>query len=186
MIFVYMSMIETETERQLFAQFYEKMSLKCLHIAMAITKDKVLAEDVVHEAFIKFITKKEMYFSLPCNEQESLIVIIVKNKAIDILRKERKFIMDTIDERGEEMFADDFDVIMNYESTESYKRLVNLVETLPEIYKNVFYMKYVQDLNNGEIAKLLSITSDAVAVRLNRAKKKLAQMILKGDENYGY
>ena len=185
MFLIYISMFETETERQSFATFYEKVHLKCFHVAMSITKEKTLAEDAVHEAFIKFIEKKEQFFSLPCNKQESLIVIITKNKAIDILRKERKPTMDIVDEYGDEFIASDFDIEKDYETAEAYSKLVSLVEALPEIYKTVFYMKYVQDFSNGEIAELLSVTKDVVGVRLNRAKSKLAKILMKGDEIYG-
>jgi len=185
MFIIYMSMFETEDERRSFAAFYEKVNLKCLYVAIAVTKDKTLAEDAVHEAFIKFISKKDEFSLLPCNKQESLIIIITKNKAIDILRKERKPTMDITDEHGDEIIADDFNIEKDFETAESYKQLVALIKKLPEIYKDVFYMKYVQDLSNGEIAELLSITKDVVGVRLNRAKSKL-KSLLKGDENYGY
>jgi len=185
MFLIYVSMLETEAERQSFAKFYERVKAKCLHVAITITNDKALAEDAVHEAFIKYIAKKGQYLPLPCNKQESLIVIITKNKAIDILRKERKPTMDITDEYGEEILTGGFNIEKDFETAESYKQLVGLIKKLPEIYKDVFYMKYVQDMSNGEIAELLSITKDAVGVRLNRAKSKL-KTLMKGAENYGY
>ena len=185
---IYKSMLETKTktERQSFTEFYERVNLKCLRVALGITKDQTLAEDAVHNAFLKFISEKEKFSSLPYDKQESLITIIVKNKAIDILRKENKLTTYIVNESGEETLADDFDISVDYESAESYERLVSLIDTLPEIYRVVFEMKYIQDLSNGEIAKLLDVTKEVVAMRLNRAKKNLAEMIRKGSESYGH
>lgn len=179
-------MFENEAERQRFEKFYESMYRKCLHMAMSVTKNRVLAEDAVQEAFLKYMYKKEKYFSLPCNKQEALIVIMVKNKAIDILRKQKIRVVDIVDEYGDEILADGVNIETDYVTDESYKRLLSLVETLPDIYKNVFYMKYVLELNNGEIAEMLEITKDTVAVGLNRAKEKIKEKILKGGESIGY
>lgn len=173
MLMFYLSLFETEDEKQSFSQFYERVKFKCLRVAMSITKDQALAEDAIHNAFMKVIGQKEEFFALPCYKQDSRIVIMVKNKAIDILRSYKKLTENIADEA----VASDYDLDSEYENVESYEELKNLIKKLPDIYRVVFEMRHIQDLDNSEIAEVLDVTKDVVAMRLNRAKKKLIDMI---------
>jgi RNA polymerase sigma-70 factor (ECF subfamily) len=169
-------MLDTENERQTFSELYDRMNLKCLHIARKITIDHSLAEDAVHNAFLKIIEKKDRYFSLPCYQQDALIVTIVKHKAIDIVRTIQKPTVD-IDELDREVVSDNVDVSLVYENAESYEGLRGLIRALPEIYRVVFEMRYIQDFTNAEIGDFLDITKETVAMRLMRARARLKKML---------
>jgi len=179
MLILYVSMFNSESDRQNFADFYQRVKLRCFHVAIGITKDKGLAEDALHNGFEKLLSIKESFFALPCNKQESLIVVIVKNKAIDLMRKEKKTTVG-LDEAAEEVIADDSDIVMDYENNESFERLVGYIKALPEIYQIVFELKYLHGFSISEIAGLLDLSKNTVTVRLNRARNKLIEMI-RGD-----
>jgi len=55
MICYYLALLETEKERQIFADIYERYKYDCLHVAMSICGDNILAEDAVHNAFMEII-----------------------------------------------------------------------------------------------------------------------------------
>jgi RNA polymerase sigma-70 factor (ECF subfamily) len=172
MFYFYLSMLETENEKQTFAQIYEETRHACYHVAVSITKNAAMAEDAVHNAFLSVIENKEKIFSMPCGKRKSLIVIITKHKAIDLTRKkDNQFSSEEIE------IADDFDLCDIFESQEGYAYLINCIKTLPEKYKTVFYLRYVKDMNNMEIAALLGITNKAVSTRLARAKQMLREMV---------
>ena len=86
MWFIFISILETDQEKQLVTKLYEEHSLACLHIAIKISKNQALAEDAVHNAFLEIVRKKENFLYLSGSEFRSKIVIIVKNKVIDLLR----------------------------------------------------------------------------------------------------
>ena len=78
MLFMYLSMLETEDERFAFEKLYEKARHTCLHVALAITKNQAMAEDAIHNAFLYAIKNKEKIFALPCGKLKSYIVLITK------------------------------------------------------------------------------------------------------------
>jgi len=47
------------------------------------------------------------------------------------------------------------------------------VGALPQKYREVVVLRYLEGLGTDEICDLLAITANAMQVRLNRAKKKL-------------
>ncbi len=63
-------------------------------------------------------------------------------------------------------------------------KVMNTASTLPEIYSSVLFMKYSEDLSIGEIAKNSGVTENVISVRLNRALKKLREIIEKEEEKY--
>ena len=60
------------------------------HIAFEVLKDDALAEDAVQDAFVKIIKHLDDLGEIKCHKTKSFIVIIVRNSAIDILRKEKR------------------------------------------------------------------------------------------------
>lgn len=178
MLSFYMSMLDTEEEKIAVADLYEQMKRICLHVAMQVTHDKALAEDAVHEAFISVIKQKDTILSQPRGKQRSKIVNITKNRAIDLMRRRNRHPEDSIDEPNDgKVIADRFDVSEFVVGQVSAERLVNMIRTLPEIYKTVFELRYVHEMKNSEIAKLLDISSKAVHMRIVRAKIMLQEII---------
>ena len=57
--------------------------------------------------------------------------------------------------------------------------LFELMAKLPAIYRTVLYLRYYEEYQVKEIAKLLHITPNLVSARLSRAKKLMKKEILK-------
>ena len=112
MISIYLSMLDTEQERKKVRELYEEHKYALLHYAIKIIKNQDMAEDAVHNAFISIIEKKEKYLKLNCRDFRRLAVIIVRNKCIDMLRKQKPFANIPIEEleiflETEEMAVDE-------------------------------------------------------------------------------
>lgn len=185
MLTFYLSILNTEEDKLTFAEIYEQVKSTCLHVAIKITKNQAMAEDAVHNAFLAVIKHKDEIFNLPCGKRKSKIVIITKNKAIDLLRAQNKYSYVSTDEMSDEIFIDDFDISKCIENQEAVENLLNHIASLPEIYKSVFELRYVHEMNNIEIAELLDITPKAVSTRISRAKIMLKEMIEKEAEKNG-
>ena len=76
----------TVGESQTFEQSYTRLKAMCTIIANSVTRDTGLAEDVVHNCFVKIMEHRDKYFSLPTPKRDGYIVVMVKNKAIDTMR----------------------------------------------------------------------------------------------------
>ena len=181
MLAFYLTILDSEEDKQTFAEIYEQLKQKCFKVALAITHNTSSAEDAVHDAFLAVIKHKEKIFSLSCEKRASLIVIITRNKALDRLKSDKVRAYTPIDD----VWADEAigipDVSFVAEGRESYEHLINCISTLPATIKAVAEMKFVLGMRNFEIAELLSITPQNVSMRIKRAREILAKSL---EENY--
>ncbi|MFJ7917373.1 MULTISPECIES: RNA polymerase sigma factor [unclassified Lysinibacillus] len=178
MLAFYISLLETEQERDKMAEIYEEHRHSLLKYALKITShNQEMAEDAVHNAFISIINEKEKYFHLDSRDFRYLAVIIVKNKCIDLLRKERRYVdipMDAL-----EIFLEskekpiDKQVIISSE----YAAIRRHMSSIDEISKQVLLMKYVLGMSYKEIGETLSMTPKHVDTRIFRAKEKVRRLV---------
>ena len=160
---IYLSMIETIEERDIFERVFLKYRYLMLYVAKKILQNHPDAEDAVHEAFIAVIKNIEKFSDVESPKTRSLIVLIVERKAIDILRKKQK-----------ENFLEINEAILGIEMPEPGDLgVADAIVRLPAHYREVLLMRYDNGLTNHEIAKLLDITESGVRKLLGRAKRAL-------------
>lgn len=176
-LLIYLAMIDSEQDELTFINIYEKYRFTIMHTAMLILKDQYLAEDAVHNAFLKVIENLNMFNGLSHSKIKSLITIITKNKAIDILRKENGLLKIPIDTEDYLLTSDEPDPLEALISEQGYNILINCISKLNNLYKPVLELKYIYDYTDIEIARLLDITPQNVNMRIYRAKGMLREMI---------
>lgn len=89
---LYISMLETEQEKMKMADVYEEHKHALLLNALKVTGyNQAMAEDAVHNAFISIIKEKEKYLQLDSKNFRYVSVTIVRNKCIDLIRKEKHY-----------------------------------------------------------------------------------------------
>jgi RNA polymerase sigma-70 factor (ECF subfamily) len=182
MISLFLSTMENPEECDAIRAMYEDNRKLFINVAVRITGDYASAEEVVQDAFIKIISQKNIFFETPCNKRCALIVIMVRNKAIDYMReRKRKMTVGLFDEASDNIFVDDSDISAGIEGEEGLERLIKYINALPEVYKTVFELRYMHDMDNGEIAESLGMKKETVALKLTRAKKRLRKMLEGGD-----
>lgn len=173
---IYLSMIETEEDKNKFIQLYEKYRKLMFYVANQILKDEYLAEDAVHHTFINVIENLDKISDIDCHKTKSYIVTMVRNCAINLYNQRKRHPLVSLD------------AAIGIESNETFQfeeeTLVKAVANLPEIYNSVLTLKYVQEFSNSEIAELLAIPEPTVRKRLERAKIKVQEIMDKeGYEN---
>jgi RNA polymerase sigma-70 factor (ECF subfamily) len=60
---------------------------------------------------------------------------------------------------------------------ETFAKVRGAVQVLPQKYREVVVLKYLQGLDTPEICELLGLTVNTMQVRLNRAKKRLREQL---------
>ena len=168
----YLSMIETKEDKGKFVLIYEKYRKLMFYIANQILKDPYLAEDAVHQTFIKIIENLDKIEAVDCHKTKSYVVTMVKNCAINYYNRRRSHIEIPFEEL-ENIITDDID----YQEDLDY--LTKAITKLPVIYKAILTLKYVQEYSNAEIAKMLDISEATVRKRLERAKFKVQEILEK-------
>jgi RNA polymerase sigma-70 factor (ECF subfamily) len=60
---------------------------------------------------------------------------------------------------------------------ETFSRVRRAVQALPQKYREVVVLRYLQGLEPDEVGELLGIRVNAVQVRLNRARTRLKEQL---------
>lgn len=60
---------------------------------------------------------------------------------------------------------------------ETFARVRRAVQALPQKYREVVVLKYLQGLETNEACELLGVTANAMQVRLNRARARLREQL---------
>ena len=90
MLPIYLAELDTQEEKDKFAELYEKYSRKMYNIALAILKNNEDAEDAVDITFHRLAHNFTKISQKSCKEIEGYIVISIRNTSIDIYRKKKK------------------------------------------------------------------------------------------------
>lgn len=165
----------TPAERDKFEYLYHKYKNLCLKKAYDILRDYSLAEDAVSEAFLRIYKNLDKIEDPDSNRSIAFVVTVARNAALTLLSKEKKQDSDELDEAQEDSFNLEQMALSNL----SLEGIYGLLEQINEDLRSVFTLKFAYDLSHREIAGLLGITENNVTVRLHRAKKKLAQLLVK-------
>jgi len=153
-------------------EIYEKHKNMMLHVAMGILHDQFLAEDAVHRAFLRIINSLDKLKSNSSAKTKSYLSIVVRNVSIDLYNNSKNLKEISLDEIIDKVAAD-FDVEDNYASKVEFELLADRINNLPEIYRDVFVLKYYHDYSIKEISAILDMSINAIKKRLERARKHL-------------
>ena len=171
MLPIYLAELDTQEEKDRFAELYEKYSRKMYHIALSILKNPVDAEDAVDIAFHKFAKNFTNISQINSDEIKSYIVICIRNTAIDIFRS-RKRIESKTQAVKEDDFYEDF-----WEQKTDHLSMIESIRSLSDEYRDIIFLRDYQMLSVKEISKLMNISETAVTSLCCRAHKKLKKIL---------
>lgn len=156
-------------------KLYNLMKTTVYAVALAIVRDRNIAEDIVQETFVKVYMKINKY--IPNTNPKAWIITITRNLAYDSLRNQKGIISSAdFDENymqdGAEKQALELDeIILNkLELTEELFKLC-------EIERQIVVLHVVAGLKHSEISKILNIPEGTVRWKYSSALKKLAERL---------
>ena len=170
-------------ETQLYHELIRPYERGVYIMALSYMKNEADAEDVAQEAFLKAFHhlatfRSEAKFS-------TWLVGIALNEARSRLRHAGAMRMESIDETSEKGGHISPTILRDWrevpsealERKEVRELLQKAIASLPDIYREVFLLRDVEELNNVETAAALSITVGNVKVRLHRARLMLQKQL---------
>ena len=173
MINLYLSVLETDDDKNQFEQLYIKYKDKMYSIAYGILHNIEDSEDAVHQTFLTIANNFKKINSMPLDETEAYIIVILRNNSIDIFNKNKKT-SEHLTKLDENQAVD-----IDFFNKIDYHRLIEAILNLPQIYKDVMLMYYLEGFSSKEIAKMFDISINNVCKRLERAKKSLKKELSK-------
>ncbi len=148
-------------------------------MALSFMKNEADAEDVAQEAFIKAFRNLSTFRGDA--KFSTWLISITLNEARSRLRRQSVVRMQSLDEPPDEEGAVSPALLRDWREipSEAVERqevrmlIKKALETLPEIYRQVFLLRDVEELDVNETAQALNISISNVKVRLHRARMML-------------
>jgi RNA polymerase sigma factor (sigma-70 family) len=157
-----------------FRALYDEVAPILFRVAYRIAGTQEAAEDLVHEAFIRFWEKK---IPFPNRDQAKFWLIrVVKNASLNHAKRsgrERKAYDRALREVGPE--SDNGEKALIRE--ESRAEVIEALGKLPKPLRETLVLKEYGELNYKDIGRTLGITESNVKVRVFRAREKLAILL---------
>ena len=148
------------------------------NVALRIVGDEEDAQDALQEAFVRAFDKLHTYSGV--STFGAWLKRIVINQALTLVKQRKGDVRwdDSMPEPMEES------VPWPEESELSMAHVKQAVKQLPDGFRTVFSLYLLEGYDHREIAEILEITESTSKSQLNRAKKKVVE-ILKGYRMYG-
>ena len=164
----------TMLREDLFDKAYESLYPTLFRIAYRITGSSTKAEDLCHEAFIKYWQREE---PLPDFDQTKYWLIrVLKNISLNYeKRRSREQRAYGRLQKSTPQYSTSTDQEFFKEQTRSMVQ--EALSRLPRKMRMVLVLKEYGDLNYREIAGILGISEGNVKVRAFRARERLAQLL---------
>jgi len=172
-----MAMLETETDKISIARIYNTYKTDMLKAALYITKNKEMSEDAVHDAFLSIIKHKNSLFLLPEKQLRSKVVLITKNKCIDMLRKNNHIIDDPIEDIEYMLKSNENPVENQVVLVDMYESIKKHISSLDESSKLILEMRYILSMTYKEISDEMGITIKQVDNKIMHAKKRVRKLV---------
>lgn len=161
-----------------FKKLFLQTSGPLFAMAYGIVNSNSLAEEIVHDVFIR-IWKKRNELKLN-GSAKAYLNVSVRNMSFDYIRKYRKtFYHEDITSHSLTL-SENHDPLKVYCYEELYQRVQTAISSLPEQCQIIFRLSREKDLKYKEIAKELNISIKTVETQMGRAIKKIKKLVYDG------
>jgi RNA polymerase sigma-70 factor (ECF subfamily) len=174
-----------EGDKELFGVLIERYEAKLTRYGRKFLSRREDIKDIVQDAFIS--TYQNIQTFDPSQKFSSWIYRIAHNAFVNALKKNSK----------NPLTFFDFDTFLPHPSyddpTESERErreiremIDKTLDLLPQKYKEVLILSYLEEFSYKEVADIVKIPIGTVGVRLKRAKEALKELYIKNNESsYG-
>lgn len=162
---------------------YKVFAAKMLGVCMRYATDKMEAEDMLQDGFIKVFSKIKDFKGEGSFEGWTRRIMV--HSSIEYYRKHHKMIRFMDWELAGAEQSVNVEAISNLEA----KDLLAIIQTLSPGYKMVFNLYAIEGYSHKEIGEMLNISEGASKSQLSRARTILKEMVNKTEgvkyENFG-
>lgn len=160
-------------------KMYLQYAPRLMRIAYGILRNQQDAEDALHTAFVALTAHADRLADPDSSETKAYLSRTVKNCALNLQAKRQRVL------RFEESYPDyeigevTDEMLEKLCSQATMETILSAVANLPDSYRDVVYLFYVEEKKTEEIAKILNLKGAAVRQRLVRGRKQLADALRK-------
>lgn len=152
---------------------YRRYASKMFGVCLRYAKNKMEAEDVLQEGFIKVFQSLSSFRNE--GSFEGWIRRIMVNTALNYYKHNLKY-AETLDI---DVYTDSPSISIDFYDKIEEKSLLKLIQSLPEGYRLVFNLFAIEGYSHKEIADMLGISESTSKTQLFRARKMLQEKLVK-------
>lgn len=157
--------------RKAMKQLYESHSTYLFGVCRRYMKDRMLAEEMLSDAFLKIFDKLAQLDD--ASKLRPWMKTLTIRTCLDELKKQRLQYVDLDEHRISEMIEVQAEEVEDCSAQEIKKHL----EQLPEGYRTVFNLSIIEGFTHKEIAEMLSITEGTSKSQLSKSKRQIKSSI---------
>ena len=165
--------------KNLFAVIVRRYNQQLYGIGMSLLNDDTEVEDAMQATYLNAYTALKN-FSHKSAFSTWLTRIMINECYLRLKKWNRARMMNRgyVENRMQQALADyTYTTFNNTSNAELRTVLENAIRNLPGIYRSVFVLREIEDLNVSETQNFLSISEANVKIRLNRAKAMLRKFL---------
>ncbi|MCD8119671.1 MAG: sigma-70 family RNA polymerase sigma factor [Lachnospiraceae bacterium] len=175
--------LEKEREQQRFmAELFENYQNYMFYVARQFVDDAQACEDIVQDGLVKLLGRIELLQSLNKKALASYLYKTIKNLALDYLEAQQKERAAPPEELEECTVETPESLLI---AAEDQKAVARAWAGLSDVEAHLLERKYADGLSNKELAAEFGIRVEFVSMKVIRAKKKLAKLLQREEENRG-
>ena len=139
----------------------EKYGDMLYRICLVMLKNSADAEDAVQETFITYIKKAPAFESK--GHEKAWLITVATNKCRDMIRYRMRH------------QTESEEALLNYAVEKTESGIIEALMELPEKYRIVLMLHYVEEYKINEISEIIGSSASAIKMRLSRGRKLLEE-----------
>lgn len=173
--------MKTDKVKEQFITLYNAEADAVFRFCLLRTKSRETALDLTQDTFSRLwdsLLKKVVI-----QNGRAFIFTIARNLLIDYYRKPKPILESEMENKNEEDAENKFfnipakgTSVVDLELGAEGRYLLDKLADLPADYKEVVYLRFVEDLKPQEIAEVLGESANTISVRINRGLDKLREL----------
>ena len=173
MLSFYLSLLDAPEDKDKFTEIYIAYRKDAYKAAYAILHNASDAEDATHDAFIAIAKNFHRFLQIGENAYKPYLCRAARNCALNIFNQTEK-----AHSREEKYYKDLFDAPVKTAlddicTAETVSVIIECIEELPEKYRDILYMYYVEECKAAQIAKTFGLDKSLVQKQIYRGKQLL-------------
>ena len=165
---------------EVFGELYRKYVDRIYNYHYRHTSNRDVAEDLTSRTFYRALRSLNRYRDKKGATFQSWLFRIAHNLVVNWYRNTSRHPKVSADKLGA-LPAEHGNPHRIVEETESQRRMLAMIEDLPEDRRTLILLKFVEKMTNAEIAQVLNRTEGAVKALYYRTLKSLRVAVAEGD-----
>ncbi len=169
--------MDLKAEKQ-FLEAYKKHTDALFRYCYFKTLNRDEAKDLLQDTFVKtweYIRNGGEILNI-----KAFFYRTAHNLVIDLYRKKKTLSLDELYEGGFDIGAKE--TVKDLENQIDGARALKMLDQIPEAYREVIFMQYVDELSVTEISEILGESPNNISVKIHRGLEKMKKLYQNKDE----